>query len=85
MRVGEVARLVEESGAGRVCSSTPEAFADAVDQILAIPRDLRGKLARTAAETWSWDRVATDLEPIYSRLVAAKRPGAATSTEKDFT
>lgn len=91
---GEGARIVQEAGAGLVCSAEqPEALADAVLRMAETPRDARGLMGRRGAEYYAahFDRTMLfdQLEKWMQELVegqgnirASAAPESALSTER---
>jgi alpha-1,6-mannosyltransferase len=59
-RSGALRELVDPT-AGRVSDDRPEAFADAVEDLLSVPADLRARLARRRAERFSWEATVDGL------------------------
>jgi alpha-1,6-mannosyltransferase len=57
---GGLAEVVDVAG-GRLAEPTPEAFADAVEALLASPEVVRRRLARRRAEGFSWEATVDGL------------------------
>jgi glycosyltransferase involved in cell wall biosynthesis len=72
MRVGEVGRLVDESGAGVATAADAEAYGRGIADLLNQPRQEMQRLARLTAEGLSWDVVAARAEDIYRRTIAGR-------------
>ena len=71
-RVGEVGRLIAESGAGVATAPDVEAFARGISDLLDKPQGPLRRLARATAEGLSWDVVAAGAEETY-RTVMRRR------------
>lgn len=67
---GAAREVVTSSVAGRVVERTPEAFADAIAELLATPPWFRD--VAKAAAPFSWDRNARELREHLAGLVAAR-------------
>jgi FkbM family methyltransferase len=72
-RVGEVGKIVAESGAGVATAPDPEAFARGVADVLSSRGPALRALARRTAEARSWDVVAARAEEIYRTVLARPR------------
>ncbi|MFH1737830.1 MAG: glycosyltransferase family 4 protein [bacterium] len=72
--VGDAGRIVRESGVGCVSDSSPEAFGEAIIEMLSLSSDERlgiGQRARSLAETeLSWRLIAGELENRYKGLLS---------------
>lgn len=73
--VGEVGRLVAESGAGVATAPDVESFARGIADLLDRPQAPLRRLARATAEGLSWDVVAAGAEETY-RTVVKRRLGS---------
>lgn len=71
-RVGEVGRLIAESGAGVATAATADDLSRGIAELLGRPRGALRELARKTAEGLSWDVVAAGAEQIY-RTVSERR------------
>jgi glycosyltransferase involved in cell wall biosynthesis len=76
-RVGEVGRLIAESGAGVATAADAESFAQGIAHLLGKPRDALRRLARATAEALSWDVVAAGAEETYRTVIERKLGGAS--------
>jgi glycosyltransferase involved in cell wall biosynthesis len=75
-RVGEVGRLIAESGAGVATAPDADSFARGIADLLSRPRgDLR-RLARETAERLSWDVVAPMAEEAYQVTIDRRQHSA---------
>jgi glycosyltransferase involved in cell wall biosynthesis len=72
MQVGEVGRLVADSGAGVATAADAGSFGRGVAELLAQPRGELRRLARRTAEGLSWDVVAARAEDIYRRTISGR-------------
>lgn len=76
--VGDVTELVRDHGIGLVCKPRPEAFAAAIDEVLA-DREARLEMGRRARDLalaeYSQDQVAARLERYYFEVLD-RHPGA---------
>lgn len=72
--------LVRDGVDGRLCESSAESIAAAVDELLSdeARREALAAAALTAAEAWSWDRLASEMESVYLRA-ASPAPEAVTA------
>ncbi|MEO5769881.1 MAG: glycosyltransferase [Polyangia bacterium] len=70
-RVGEVGRIIAESGAGVATAPDAESFANGIAHLLSQPQEPLRRLARQTAEGLSWDVVAASAEETY--LTTIKR------------
>jgi glycosyltransferase involved in cell wall biosynthesis len=74
-RVGEVGRLIAESGAGVATAADTESFAQGIADLLKKPQAPLRELARETAEGLSWDVVAAGAEETYRNVMDRKRTG----------
>jgi glycosyltransferase involved in cell wall biosynthesis len=64
--------LIRDGIDGRLCDASVESLAETLTELLASPQRLEAmsSAAIEAAEAWSWDRLADEMEAIYRRLAA---------------
>jgi alpha-1,6-mannosyltransferase len=67
---GALAELVGDARSGVICQPTPQAFADGVRRLVALPRDVRRSAARAAAERFPWSRTVSGLLGLYTDTLA---------------
>jgi glycosyltransferase involved in cell wall biosynthesis len=67
--------LVRDGVDGSLCEPNVESVARAIDELLSDPqrRDAMAGASLAAAEAWSWDRLAADMEALYLRVAARAR------------
>jgi glycosyltransferase involved in cell wall biosynthesis len=65
--------LIRDGIDGRLCDPSVESLADTLAELLGDPQRLEtmSSAALEAAEAWSWDRLAGEMEAIYRRLAAS--------------
>jgi alpha-1,6-mannosyltransferase len=68
------------SAAGEPADPTPEAFADAVQRLLAIPRARRAAAAQARAATFTWSATVSALLTLHHRLRGPATAGPVTDT-----
>ncbi len=73
--------LLRDGVDGRLCEPDAASIARTVDELLSDPArcDAMAEAARSAAEAWSWDRLAAEMETLYLRLATAAREAAVAS------
>jgi alpha-1,6-mannosyltransferase len=60
--------LGTDPAAGAVCEPTPEAFADGVRRLLALPAPVRRGAARAVATNYPWERTVSSLLELHASL-----------------
>jgi GalNAc-alpha-(1->4)-GalNAc-alpha-(1->3)-diNAcBac-PP-undecaprenol alpha-1,4-N-acetyl-D-galactosaminyltransferase len=75
-RVGAASDLLEDGVHGLLCAPTTQDLAHALDRTLADSalRERLGRAARTRAEAFSVDRIASELDAILRRLLSSPPP-----------
>ena len=75
-RVGAASELLEDGAHGLLCAPTTQEIAGALDRTLADPalRERLGRAARTRAEAFSVDRIASELDAILRRVLSFPPP-----------
>jgi glycosyltransferase involved in cell wall biosynthesis len=68
--VGEMGRIVRESGSGEVTAPNPTSYASGMERMLSDPTQLSTYATRAtaAAEHLSWDAIGRELEQFYSDM-----------------
>jgi glycosyltransferase involved in cell wall biosynthesis len=74
--VGEVGRIIAESGAGVATAADVDAFTNGIADLLSRPQAPLRALARKTAEALSWDVVAAQAEDIYRTVEDRRLNGA---------
>jgi glycosyltransferase involved in cell wall biosynthesis len=71
-RVGEIAKVIEESQAGVIIDFTPEAFAEAVIELFADPKryEMYSVNAIQCAMTYDWEQVLAPLQALLHSFLA---------------
>jgi glycosyltransferase involved in cell wall biosynthesis len=71
--------LVRDGVNGRLCDPTIESISETVEQLLSdgAQLDVMAEAASAAAEAWSWDRIAGEMEAVYLRATSPVREAVA--------